>query len=270
MKVALIILNYNGEDIIAECIDGALKQDCKPKIFVIENGSTDVSLNVLGKYITQIEIVRNGINENFTTAYNKVYERIYNDFDIVGLISNDVFLYDKNIVSSIISVFEADSNIGQVAPKSIRPNGSLDLIAKKEYTFENLISSFSLKRKTKIANLDQLHSKVVDVLQDSCVFIKTQTIENKIYDENLKFYFTEDYLSKMIKRSGYKNYYSADQSVNHLVSYSTEKRNLALSYKLQYFDAISYCKIFFPNKLTVFKLSTFLVFLIKFTYYKFR
>jgi glycosyltransferase involved in cell wall biosynthesis len=45
MKVSVVIVNYNGEKYIKQCVDSVLKSaGAKFEVVIVENGSTDGSL----------------------------------------------------------------------------------------------------------------------------------------------------------------------------------------------------------------------------------
>ena len=58
MLVSVVIPNHNGEKYIAECIDSVLSQTYKEiEIIVVDDGSTDESLEVLNGYSKRVRII---------------------------------------------------------------------------------------------------------------------------------------------------------------------------------------------------------------------
>jgi glycosyltransferase involved in cell wall biosynthesis len=47
MKVAVVIPNWNGIDLIAECLEGLRAQTLKHQVIVVDNGSVDGSNRVV-------------------------------------------------------------------------------------------------------------------------------------------------------------------------------------------------------------------------------
>jgi len=59
LKISVLICNYNYADYIALCVESVLSQSRKPfEIIVVDDGSTDSSLDVLAAYGPQIRICR--------------------------------------------------------------------------------------------------------------------------------------------------------------------------------------------------------------------
>ena len=68
--VSLYIPCYNGEQYIANCIEGVLKQYRKPdEIFVIDDGSTDRTAEIASSY-PQVTVIRHEKNSGLSAARN--------------------------------------------------------------------------------------------------------------------------------------------------------------------------------------------------------
>ncbi|MDD5643867.1 MAG: glycosyltransferase [bacterium] len=101
----IIILNYNGLNIMKECMPSVVEaaRNAKPecKVSIIDNSSTDDSVRWLKNAFPSVDVFE---------SENKVLCS-YNDFvrtvreDIVILLNNDVKL-DRNCVDPLIGVFE--------------------------------------------------------------------------------------------------------------------------------------------------------------------
>ena len=61
--ISVCIANYNGEEIIADCIESVLRQENAPEfeILVHDDGSTDGSLQVLEKY-PSVQVIKSAAN----------------------------------------------------------------------------------------------------------------------------------------------------------------------------------------------------------------
>ena len=70
LNVSLYIPVYNGESTIESVIKSAIALEPAPdEIIVIDDGSTDNTINLLNKYIKQITIIKN--NKNMGLAYSR-------------------------------------------------------------------------------------------------------------------------------------------------------------------------------------------------------
>ena len=108
MKVSILISSYNKEKYIEECILSVLNQDYKNiEVIIIDNNSTDSSLNIINKFSDKIIINKKNRISEFG-AFNQI-DLIIESFrlssgDIVCLLDgDDFFLKDK--ISKISQFF---------------------------------------------------------------------------------------------------------------------------------------------------------------------
>src|SRR5437660_2259686 len=88
--IAVVVLNWNGRDRMQACLDSLLAQTLSCTIFVIENGSTDGSLEYLRKNYPQVRLIVNQVNLGFAGGVNcGIREAQRNGFNYVALFNND-------------------------------------------------------------------------------------------------------------------------------------------------------------------------------------
>jgi len=106
-RVAIIVLNFNGIDDTLLCLDSLLAQSYKNfHIVVVENGSTDNSLEQLEKYqkkhAEKVTVISNPENFGFAGGCNTGIEWALNDdFEYIALFNNDAAA-DKNWLKSLV------------------------------------------------------------------------------------------------------------------------------------------------------------------------
>lgn len=89
-KVAVVIPNWNGIDSLGYCIDSLLSQSIKSKIIVVENGSTDGSIEFLSEQYPSVTVLPQKKNLGFAGGVNAgINFAIENGFEYVALFNND-------------------------------------------------------------------------------------------------------------------------------------------------------------------------------------
>jgi GT2 family glycosyltransferase len=90
--ISVCIANYNGEEIIADCIESVLRQQDAPafEILVHDDASTDNSLEVLERY-ESVRLIRSSDNVGFCISNNRMAAEARGQF--VLLLNNDAQLY---------------------------------------------------------------------------------------------------------------------------------------------------------------------------------
>ena len=99
-KISIIIVNYNGQLFIEDCLLSILASRCEVPIetIVIDNHSTDESLSVLKKYRNNIKLIKNNHNSGFAKANNIAVS--YATGNLLFLLNNDTIL-QKNTIQTL-------------------------------------------------------------------------------------------------------------------------------------------------------------------------
>jgi len=135
--VYVLILNWNGAQITCECVKSVLNSDyTNYKIVVIDNGSTDESVEILeNKFGSQITIIKNksnlGYARGFNTGLRYGFEK--NNADYCLVMNNDTII-DTKAIKELVKVAKQDNQIGFVTGKVYyidKPN-ILQTVGKKE------------------------------------------------------------------------------------------------------------------------------------------
>ena len=101
MKLAIVLLNWNGEALLRQFLPITLAYSPEAQIYVIDNGSTDGSLAYLNdqKEITTICLEKNW---GFAEGYNLGLQQI--DADLYCLLNTDVEV-SKKLANSFANRF---------------------------------------------------------------------------------------------------------------------------------------------------------------------
>ena len=77
-KVNIIVLNWNGEKVLYDCIKSILESDYSNFIVtVIDNGSTDLSLDIIAPFHQSVEVIKIDENLGYAKAYNTVFNLLH-------------------------------------------------------------------------------------------------------------------------------------------------------------------------------------------------
>ena len=104
-SLSIVIINYNGEQFLKPCIDSVIAQKNfghELTIIVIDNNSTDHSIDILNEYDANITLISNKTNTGFARAVNQSLPYVNTDY--IWLLNNDTeFSHNDDILSPIIS-----------------------------------------------------------------------------------------------------------------------------------------------------------------------
>jgi GT2 family glycosyltransferase len=114
-KVAIVILNWNGQKFLAQFLPSVFNSDYPNlEIIVGDNDSTDESLTFLKENFPLVKIIRNERNFGFAEGYNKVLNQVEADYFV--LLNSDVEV-TTNWIKPVIDLMESDQNIAIAQPK---------------------------------------------------------------------------------------------------------------------------------------------------------
>ncbi|MCK4795423.1 MAG: glycosyltransferase family 2 protein [Desulfobacteraceae bacterium] len=86
--VSIIVLNWNGEAYISKCLDSLLEQTYPSyEVLVVDNGSTDGSIELLRGYLPRIRLIMNEKNLGFAAGNNVAIREANGEF--IVLFNND-------------------------------------------------------------------------------------------------------------------------------------------------------------------------------------
>jgi GT2 family glycosyltransferase len=121
--VSVVIVNYNGERLLPECLEALARQSHEPsEIIVVDNGSTDNSVELLRSRFSYVTVVDNGENLYFCKGSNIGISHANEEF--ILLLNNDCILDEGYIAEALAQIIQDDS-IGAVTGKIQRVNSEL-------------------------------------------------------------------------------------------------------------------------------------------------
>jgi GT2 family glycosyltransferase len=115
LKIAIVILNWNGQKLLAQFLPSVVNfSSQEATIYIADNASTDSSIDYAKEFFPSIKIVKNAVNNGYAKGYNDALKEI--DADIYCLLNSDVEVTD-NWLQPIVDVFKADQKTAIIQPK---------------------------------------------------------------------------------------------------------------------------------------------------------
>lgn len=254
MKLSVIIVNYNVKYFLEQCLNSILASHIlfEYEIFIVDNNSTDGSLEYLEPRFTQthIHFIRNNDNPGFAKACNQAIRQATGEY--ILLLNPDTVL-GENVLSDVCCFLNNTSDAGAAGVKTIDGNGRFLPESKRGFPtpwasfcklsgLESIFPKSRIFGKYSLRYLDENQIHQVPVLVGSFMMIR-KTVLDKIglLDESFFMYGEDIDLSYRIMQAGYKNYY-LPQKVIHYKGESTDKNDLR--YIRAFYDAM---QVFFEK-----------------------
>ena len=123
-KVSIIIVNYNGKELLQKCLDSLLKVRYDNfEIILVDNNSTDGTVEFITKNYPSLIIIKLDSNKGFAEP-NNVAAKISKGKYLLFL-NNDTVV-TPNFISEMVKVMETDKKIAVCQSLLLKPDGSVD------------------------------------------------------------------------------------------------------------------------------------------------
>src|SRR5262245_34338284 len=123
MTAEIMVLNYNGRDLLLEClpsiVEAAAKSPVPCPVTVIDNASADDSLEILRKSFPGVRVIARKEN-TVLCAFNDAARE--SRADVVFLLNNDLKA-DPDFVAPLMRIFEEKPDAFLAAPKAFTFDG---------------------------------------------------------------------------------------------------------------------------------------------------
>ena len=114
MRIGIVILNWNGEDLLEKFLPSVYNNSEEHQIYVIDNNSNDNSIGIIKKNFKKIKIIQNKENYGFAKGYNEGLKQI--NEEVVCLLNNDVEV-TRNWLNPVLKTFKTEKETVVIQPK---------------------------------------------------------------------------------------------------------------------------------------------------------
>ena len=122
--VSVTIVTYNSGRFIKRCLESVLAQKYDHKeIIVIDNASTDGTIDILEQFEDRCQVVYNGENIGFAAAQNQAIE--LSSAEWVLTLNPDVLLL-PNFIQALVDAGQVDPKVGTVCGKLLTIKSTFD------------------------------------------------------------------------------------------------------------------------------------------------
>jgi GT2 family glycosyltransferase len=213
---------------------------------VVDNHSTDGSVEYLRPLFPGVQFISNPVNSGFAKACNKGLEQA--DGEFVLFLNPDTIVAEDSF-QKCLSFFETHPDCGALGVHMIDGSGKFLKESKRAFpspltSLHKLSGLAALFPKSRIfsryhlGHLNKEKNHEVDVLAGAFLMVKREVMEKTGgFDETFFMYGEDVDLSYRIQKAGYKNYYFAGTTIVHFKGEST--RRGSLNYVRMFYSAMN-------------------------------
>lgn len=227
IKLSIIVLSYNTKDLVIRClqsVEAAVKGLESVEIIVVDNGSTDNSVESIKVEDEKIQIIENGKNLGFARGNNLGLKRATGKF--ILLLNSDTLL-EKDTIYKMLKFMEENPQIGVATCRVEFPDGSLDPACHRGFPtpwaslsyflgLEKLFPKSYLFGQYHLGYLPIDKPHEIDSPSGAFYFLRREVIEKVGFLDEDYFMYGEDLdWSYRIKQAGFKIFYYPGAKITH-------------------------------------------------------
>jgi GT2 family glycosyltransferase len=232
-KVSVVILNWNGKDLLSRFLPGIIRHSGTAEIVVADNGSTDESVSFVRHEFPSVRIVQNDTNGGFAKGYNDALKKIEADYYV--LLNSDVDV-TPGWLEPLVRLLNSDASIAACQPKI------LDYKNKHRFEYAGAAGGFIDKfgypfcRGRIFDSFENDEGQYNDTREvfwatGACLLVRAEAFHRqKGLDEDFFAHMEEIDLCWRLKNEGFKIMYCAESTVFHIGGGTLSKSNPQKTY----------------------------------------
>jgi len=195
-KVVVIIATYNGSNYIVNCIQSILEGYIIPQIIMIDNNSSDATIELVRKTFQEIKIIKLSQNQGFGFANNIGIKYALEELkaDYFFLLNQDTVV-ERNTIQNLLKVAKKNPEYGIISPMHFNNQNSLDA------NFENYIKPYFKS----VSNSSDERVRKITLINAAAWLVTRSCIEEVGgFDTSMFFHYGED--TNYCQRVSYHGY----------------------------------------------------------------
>ncbi len=247
MKLSIVIVNYNVEYFLEQCLLSVQKamKDIEGEVIVVDNNSIDNSIPMVREKFPEVILIENRINTGFSKANNQAIRKAKGAYILLlnpdTVVEDDTFtkilrFMDEHPDAGGLGVKMVDGS-GRFLPESKRGLPTPSTAFYKMFGFSTLFPHSKIFSKYHLGYLSNDETHTVDVLAGAFMLLRKSVLDTiGLLDESFFMYGEDIDLSYRITQAGFKNYYFPETRIIHYKGESTKKSSV--NYVLVFYHAM--------------------------------
>lgn len=258
MKLSVIIVNYNVEFFLEQCLNSVYEAlaHVEGEVFVVDNNSIDGSLDMVAEKFPQVQLIANKDNVGFSKANNQALRIAKGEYH---LLLNPDTIVEEDTFKKVVDFMDEHPDAGGLGVKMIDGKGNFLPESKRglptpKDAFYKIFGLSTLFPKTRrfgryhLSYLDKDETHEIEILSGAFMLMRKDALDKVgLLDEAFFMYGEDIDLSYRIVLGGYKNYYYPKTRIIHYKGESTKKSSV--NYVFVFYNAmIIFAKKHFSSK----------------------
>ena len=218
-KVFIVVLNYNGKDVIKRCLTSVFKIDYPNfEVVFVDNNSTDGSLELAKGNFSKANFIKNEENLGYASGNNiGIRFSLERMAEYVLVLNNDTEV-EKDFLTKLVETAEEDEKIGIISPVILDGN------TKQVWFSGGRINWMRMKTEHVQENQGESHYES-DFITGCSMLVKASVFEKiGLFDEDFFLYWEDADFSLRSKKAGFKNVVVPTSWIYHFEKSESQKK----------------------------------------------
>lgn len=248
IDVSVIVINYNTRELLRECLSSVNRASTPKEIIVIDNASTDGSVQMVKTEFPEVLLRLNDKNERFAKPNNMAMKIAKGRYYF--LLNSDATIA-QDTLDVLLKYMETHPDVGVCAPQLVYPDRSIQPSCRGFVTLwthfcdmlilDRLFPNSELFAKSEMTYFDHRSVRAVDHIMAAAILIRSQAVVDAgMFDEKFSINYNDLDLSYRIRQKGWKIIFYPETQVVHHHSKTTKMMNKQFELFLELYANVFY------------------------------
>ena len=225
MKLTIVIVSYNVRTFVAQCLDSVQKASegiDGVEAFVVDNASSDDTVDYIGTYYPWVHLIANDDNLGFSRANNIAIRQAEGEY--VLLLNPDTIVAEPTL-RECVSFMDAHPQAGGLGVRMHNADGTLAPESRRAIPspWVSCLKMLGFTKRYYMSHLSWDEPGRIEVVSGAFFMLRRQALDQVgLLDEDFFMYGEDIDLSYRLLKGGWENWYHPSDIV-HFKGESTQK-----------------------------------------------
>ncbi len=231
MDLSIVIVNWNTQDLLRDCLQSVLAHigDLKVEVLVVDNASSDGSCGMVEAEFPEVELLKSKANLGFAGGNNMALRRAIGRY--VLLLNTDTLVHGT-VLQDAIDWLDRHPTCGIMGPKVLNTDGTVQASCSAYPSLGFLamqtlgLTRFKYLDAYRMTGWDRSSERKMDIISGAAMFVRASAMkEVGLLDEAFFFYGEETDWCRRFADAGSEIVFTAIPSITHFGNGSAAKLN---------------------------------------------
>ena len=224
MKLSVVIVSYNVRSYLEQCLQSVQRalEGIEGEVFVVDNHSTDDSVEVVKRDYAWVKLMENKENLGFARANNLAIRQAQGEY---VLLLNPDTIVEEGTLRNVLAFMEAHPKAGGAGVMMRNEDGSLAPESRRALPtpWVSCLKMIGFDKRYYMSHLPWEEPGRIEVISGAFCFLRRKALDEVgLLDEDFFMYGEDIDLSYRLLKGGWENWY-LPYGITHYKGRSTQK-----------------------------------------------